>query len=281
MKPSLRARLLAVLVVVIPLLLATHGLAGMRGVRFSHSLHVEENGIECLDCHPNAVIEEAGDEILMPAKGTCVNCHDVEDQSSCSMCHLSGEEPPQCSIGDACKEFSHEKHTRERPECSTCHKGIECTENTREAFRPEMTICSDCHQKHRLKPPSHLLAWEHTHGRHAEVETQSCDLCHVDLNDCNTCHNGDNLTESTPHPLAYLYSHGPDARLGRSRCETCHSEQLFCNDCHSSYQVQPLSHDLAGWGRGNHGFEATRHIEQCMRCHSESEAEETCGSCHH
>lgn len=262
------------------LLLVSYGTAGMQGIRFSHRLHVEDVEITCAECHPNATTGEVGSDVFLPARGSCADCHDVEDQSACGTCHASTDEPPRCGLVVACKAFSHEQHTRERPECSTCHKGIECAENSRETFRPELTICSECHKKNRLMPSDHHLEWEHVHGRRAEIEPQSCELCHVEREDCHDCHHGDNLVDGTPHALAFLYSHGPEARVEKSRCESCHRDQLFCIECHAGYRVKPLSHDLAGWQGGTHGPEARRHLDHCMTCHVESEAEATCGSCH-
>ena len=270
----------AAIAVVLPLFLATYGRAGFEGIIFSHSLHVEDAEIGCTECHPKA--EHAGGEVqtLLPAKGNCAQCHDVEDQSNCTMCHASADVPPRCVTVLACKAFSHEKHLRDRTTCSACHEGIECTESSLQTFRPKKTICSDCHRKDRIQPTNHGAGWQHLHGRDAEREPQSCGLCHVEGDDCETCHRGDNLTGASAHPPSYIYSHGPEARLDEIRCQSCHRSQEHCTTCHIAYGVRPLSHDASGWRSGGHAPEGRRHLEQCMNCHTESEAEEVCGGCH-
>lgn len=266
---------------VLLLLTASYVGAGMDGIIFSHRFHVEDVGIGCTECHPEATHDGATPDERLPTRANCGSCHDVEDQSSCGVCHASEAETPRCVTIEGCAAFSHAQHTRMRPECSECHEGISCAENSAETFLPRTTICGECHLKQGITPGNHDLGWEHLHGREAELDTESCALCHLDQRECRECHAGDNLSGSgTPHPLAFLYSHGADARMERTRCSSCHSDELFCIECHAAYGTKPLSHDLGSWTAGGHGSAARRNLGQCMICHEESAAAQSCGGCH-
>ena len=260
-------------------LLASQGLAGVQGLRFSHRLHVEDAEMACIDCHPGAEQVSPGTETLMPSKAVCADCHDVEDPSTCSQCHASDDNSLGRDAMLAGDVFSHGKHGD--LECAACHAGIESAQSSEETRRPEVTLCGDCHLEKRLAPLRHKRAgWEFGHAHEAGIDPQSCDLCHVERERCDACHRGNNLTADSPHPLSFLYSHGPDARVETSRCESCHRQRIDCTECHATLGVQPLSHDLSGWQRGAHATEARKHLDQCMTCHPESEAETTCGACH-
>ncbi|MBD3235146.1 MAG: hypothetical protein GF330_00390 [Candidatus Eisenbacteria bacterium] len=280
-----RARYRKLAAVGLALLMITGTVMGasmMEGIVFSHRFHVEDIGIACQECHPEATEEGTSVEDRLPKRASCGTCHDVEDQSNCRLCHASEDASPRCATVQACEIFSHAAHARLRPECSTCHEGIACAESSEEAFLPPATICGECHMADAITPQSHSLAWEHRHGRAAELEEQNCTTCHHDRVVCRECHAGDNLSaEGTPHPLSYLYNHGADARIERTRCSTCHRDELFCIECHAAYGTKPLSHDHAAWASGGeHGREARRSLGQCMACHDETAAAQSCGGCH-
>jgi hypothetical protein len=260
--------------------LSTYGVAGMRGLHFSHHQHVADLEIACSQCHPNATKVDTTPQDLYPDMGICAECHDVEDASGCALCHVSTTEPPRRDAGDTSETFSHGLHTQAGLECTVCHEDIAHARSASEATRPDVTMCGGCHRKDHLIPADHDSEWEHTHGARAQIDRRSCNDCHAEQDDCTQCHYGDNLTDGTPHPLAFRYNHGPEARMERIRCETCHGDEAFCIECHAAYQVKPLSHDLSGWQSGAHGADARRHLDNCMTCHVESETERTCGSCH-
>jgi len=280
MKLTNRRYLPAVVSITLLLLLAASIRAGFENIRFSHSLHVEEAEIGCEVCHPGVRDVDDSGQTLLPLRGNCAECHDVLDPSECVLCHASEDEHPLCLTTLECREFSHETHMGDQPDCQTCHEGIECTESSQETFRPKVTICADCHRRDRIRPPSHAIGWHNGHGRDAELSQRTCERCHLEGDDCEACHHGDNLTADAPHPLSFLYSHGPDARLAEINCISCHGSENYCQDCHTAYGVKPLSHDAAGWISVGHGLEGRRHLEQCIGCHLESNAEELCGSCH-
>jgi Cytochrome c7 and related cytochrome c len=254
--------------------------AGVDGLQFDHRLHIEDAELACADCHAFALTQEPSPTERPVSKQSCADCHDVEDQSACNTCHSNDDysirRDQQLIAG-----FSHLNHACRKLDCSLCHSGIATSKTLAKLPNPDTGACSDCHMGSKIKAPNHTTNWEHTHALQTELNGKSCILCHVEQQECNTCHEGDNmLTENSPHPLAYLYSHGSDARVESPRCQSCHQDQLYCIECHSSFSVKPLSHDKAGWLTCAHGGEAKLDLGNCILCHGEAQAAVLCGSCH-
>ncbi|MBU1702055.1 MAG: hypothetical protein KJ970_01450 [Candidatus Eisenbacteria bacterium] len=261
-------------------LLVSQEVAGVERLSFSHRLHIEDAELTCADCHAIRGEGESMAGYRRAGMQACANCHDIEDDAGCTLCHSDKEISPSYDL-PSIQYFSHVNHSGDRFDCAACHPGVAQSETLDALPLPASGACGDCHAKEGIKPSDHTFDWEHHHGPRATLDSQSCDLCHQEQQDCLTCHEGDNLSaEKSPHPLSYLYSHGPDARLESTRCESCHRDQVFCMECHASYSVKPLFHDKAGWLSGAHGAEARRDLGQCILCHEEAEASVLCGSCH-
>ena len=268
---------------------------------FSHRLHVEDEELECADCHGAAAESETGIDNLLPAKAVCADCHDVEDEDECSTCHTSLTDPqPVPRIETYSALFSHKRHVSAELACESCHAGIESSELAAERVLPDMVMCQDCHDQHAvaniecsschtpeepLVPASHGLDFVRAHGDIAQANAavngnKTCQTCH-DVNYCQDCHEGDNL-DRLSHPLNYEFTHALDVQSSDQTCQTCHSDRQFCVDCHNDNFILPRTH-VPGFVNpvtgGSHAFEAQNDIETCMSCH-ESNAEEICQQCH-
>lgn len=272
------------------------------GLKFSHKKHVVENELECVTCHEAAESSKTGADNLIPSMETCGNCHDVEDDQQCKLCHSDPENPGNVPhVENYSQLFSHEKHLGAGLECETCHQKIKTLETVEPYILPEMTDCVSCHRSknvsaecnvchkpnERLKPLTHGPNFLHEHGDLARTGTEtavsgekSCNLCH-NVNYCQQCHEGDNLDRMT-HPLNYEYTHSLDARGKERECTVCHTERSFCIDCHADNLVMPQNH-TGGWANrldgGRHRIEAENDLENCMSCH-EADAEQVCQKCH-
>ncbi len=270
-------------------------------LKFSHKLHSIEQEIECITCHANAQSSLTGTDNLMPEMETCADCHDVEDDESCRLCHSDAGNPRSVSrIETFSPKFSHKKHIDGKLNCSDCHADIPQKTSVDPFKLPGMQNCMDCHQsknvstecavchspEDRLKPVSHIPGFIHNHSDLAQMnETavsndMSCITCHK-TEFCQNCHEGDNLDRET-HPLNFQFTHALSAQGKVQDCMVCHTERQFCNDCHRVNQILPHTH-TAGWAMpnigGRHTMEAESDLESCMTCH-EQNAEQICQPCH-
>jgi hypothetical protein len=258
---------------------------------FSHKLHVIQNEIECSTCHSAAEKSVKGTENLMPTMDVCSNCHDVESESNCGMCHTdvnNPQYPPR--IENKFPTFSHEMHLSAGLNCESCHAGMEKKETVEPYVLPVIESCQQCHILRKVIPRSHGPSYLHTHGDYARSSStamvinvsQTCNTCHG-VQYCQKCHEGDNL-DRTSHPLNYTYTHSLDAMGKEKDCQVCHTERSFCIECHQQYFILPYSH-TAGWANripgdgGRHRIEAEKDLGSCMSCH-EQDAQQVCQKCH-
>jgi hypothetical protein len=273
-------------------------------LKFSHKLHAVENELECVNCHEAAESSTTGKENLLPTMEGCANCHDVEDDEGCQICHSDMENPRNVPRIETYNElFSHEKHLGANLNCADCHSEVTSKEAVVPYILPTMSQCMSCHSNRnasiecnschkssdRLKPLTHSANFLHQHGDLARTsteflgsDTKTCNLCHS-TNFCQECHDGDNLDRLT-HPLNFAFTHSLEARGKERECATCHTERSFCIECHNENLIMPYNHTI-GWTNrisgdgGRHRTAAQTDLETCMGCH-ESNAEQICQTCH-
>ncbi len=273
-------------------------------LKFSHKIHVVENEMDCMTCHEQAETSTKGTESLIPSMETCGNCHDVEAEDNCGMCHSDVQNPrPIPPVSNYYLLFSHEKHVTAGYTCNDCHAGVKEKTSATPFELPTMQNCIDCHTakkvstecatchtpEQRLKPVNHGPDFLHTHGELAKTQatvvttSANCQLCHNTTQFCQKCHEGDNL-DRTSHPLNYEYTHSLDAMGKEHQCSVCHTERSFCIDCHRDNQILPYNH-TRGWTNripgdgGLHRIEAQNDLGTCMACH-EQDAQQVCQPCH-
>lgn len=253
---------------------------------FNHRLHVEDEGLDCSDCHMGV---EDSDDPGLPVLGQCMLCH--ED--------LEEEMPPERQIanlfeGDLYKArhvslllddvaFSHQQHVAAEVECGSCHVGIEESERISSLEPVTMADCMDCHAGQNVAndcstcheaidtewaPESHAHSWMKFHGQAVRKDSgapaDDCSLCHGEST-CNQCH-----FEQPPEGHTNFFrlrGHAVLARLDRRSCATCHRTDI-CSRCHE--QVLPQNHTgMFGGVRSTH----------CYGCH-EPLASTGCFTCH-
>ena len=272
-------------------------------LNFSHTLHVETNGMECVACHAGVTQSATGYTNLLPLHPQCADCHDVEAPNNCSMCHTSATPTAQLAITDYSERFSHCLHLdRAKLECATCHVSPAHLDQPLAVGQvghfPKMTDCMSCHEQRKaandcatchmpwekLTPRDHMVEWLSRHGAVASAEEENrCNQCHGQSNivSCQSCHNGDQVL--SPHPRNYVARHGQDAHLSDLRCTTCHETQDDCNACHQQMNVLPAGHFRPGWvtqDGGDHATQAEFDLESCMSCHDIPKQEPACVRCH-
>jgi hypothetical protein len=258
-----------------------------EGLVFSHKLHYEDEGLDCISCHASF---DSEDDPGMPVKAQCMLCHADTD----------AEKPPERQIatlfdGNVYRArrisrlpdevvFSHLAHAVDAELCSTCHEGIEQSERLDERMAVPMDDCMKCHGNLNVanecstchseiredRPPAtHSGTWERTHGMvfraGSQLTANRCDLCHLQ-SDCNDCHF--NVQPENHTNYWRRRGHGLTARMDRQNCYACHRTDA-CDACHK--ETRPQSHG------GQWGSPLNRH---CLTCHLSSPAETGCNLCH-
>ena len=104
-------------------------------VEFSHRAHIENVGMECLDCHSGILVSDRPSHTF-PKMEDCVNCHRPAGNalSECGLCHPPESElrPANHLITDFFDEHSSELTDIDRQKCRMCHT-------------PGFNPCTQCH----------------------------------------------------------------------------------------------------------------------------------------
>jgi len=243
-------------------------------LKFSHELHVKQNGMACLDCHGAAKTSELATDNLRPTHDNCATCHSDQVTSTCGYCHVNPDsiEPAPRPVREI--TFSHAKHVAmEGVECATCHQNIEDTTVAGPQNMPAMSACTSCHND--------------------KAVSAACEACHT---------NFANLIPQDHLAGMFRQDHKRLTRLGSLdvSCATCHT-QNFCADCHGAtallqigkgglmaepsprmqikdspktmnlLAVHPLDYKFT------HGVDAKAKSTDCYSCHSE---QTFCSECH-
>lgn len=256
------------------------------GLKFSHYLHVEDNGMDCGDCHG----EPGTPDFNSISHQTCLDCHDEPEAEeigpeTCGMCHQekqlpmledwkTGPEKPSRGI------FVHTEALAGR--CTDCHKGL-LDENL--AMVPEMTRsdvvalrdsahdsgqdCLTCHvdMARDQAPSSHDHVWMKRHGMLGMQDNASCSVCHAE-DSCMECHSI--MQPASHNNLFRRQTHGTLAAWNRDSCQVCHEEDS-CASCHAN--SRPMSH-VGRWAAS--GMKPTH----CIGCHNTSAPGDGCATCH-
>ncbi len=263
-----------------------------RPFAFSHRQHVEDEGLECSDCH-GADLGSA--EPGFPRAAQCALCHadlDAEKPPDLQVASLFEGETFRAARGVKLADevrFSHPSHVTRGLECVACHAQVatdeghleergaelglsmaECLACHAASAGPAQDECAACHAQIRsdVAPPNHVANWTRYHGSlvraRSEARADSCVLCHEPA-DCSTCHQA--VEPASHNNFWRRRGHGITAALDRESCATCHDSDS-CQRCHD--EIRPQSH-VGSWGEPR-----DRH---CLACHEPLRGE-SCGVCH-
>ena len=121
-------------------------------VPFSHSIHVQQLGLDCRYCHDGV---EKSWYSNVPAADTCMNCHSAVRADDPKL------EPVRASYKDTNKPvewvqihklpdyvyFSHSVHVNRGVSCVECHGRVDEMDEVRHEKHFSMTFCLDCHRE--------------------------------------------------------------------------------------------------------------------------------------
>ena len=162
-------------------------------VTFHHEDHVEQFGLNCVDCHKGdscrSCHDTGGTKEKRPLDHvtTCGACHAERD---CSFCHSKGAKPQfdhRVSTGWTLEPF-HKKVA-----CSTCH-------GDPQEFRKPDDTCTSCHIHWAVGSFDHAVTGIKLSENHRELE---CSSCHLEMDfaktpGCTDCHDEPMLPKKLP-----------------------------------------------------------------------------------
>ncbi|MBN2716820.1 MAG: hypothetical protein JXX14_13295 [Deltaproteobacteria bacterium] len=247
------------------LIVACATTASQDVIIFSHNLHSEQ-GLDCSDCHAN-IVQDAEQKIEPMSMDKCGDCHDVEDEEGCKVCHTNAEESDGWQKPTpAPLKFSHQTHKKRQPDvmtdCASCHAGAATatTTATRTQLLPHHEECASCHKK--------------------DISLGRCDLCHDRLDLYDMVEN-----DYYRHAPGFMARHGLEASAAEANCSQCH-EQSFCADCHNKNSTIRPSLKFpdkvdrtfmhSGDWMSKHPIESRAKPASCLKCHGVS----YCSACH-
>ena len=166
-------------------------------VPFSHSIHVNQLGLDCRYCHDGV---EKSWYSNVPAADTCINCHSAVRADDPKL------EPIRASYKDANKPvewvqihklpdyvyFNHSVHVNRGVSCVECHGRVDEMDEVRHEKHFSMTFCLDCHRdpNKRLRPLDKItdLAYERSKDP-ANKDRDFVKEWHVKTSEnCSACH---------------------------------------------------------------------------------------------
>lgn len=123
-------------------------------VAFNHNVHVEELGLECVDCHRWALV---GVRATIPNIEVCADCHEEVQTESAEEARVveyvtAGEPIPWQKVYRVPDHvfFSHRRHASIGDlGCEVCHGDMaqRVEPVTRPTWRPTMESCMECHDE--------------------------------------------------------------------------------------------------------------------------------------
>lgn len=195
--------------------------------RFSHQVHLRQDGVTCITCHQSATESTAATDANMPSEKICLSCHTGDAVPTVDASFLSEKEPAERSF-----RFNHEfhlgmgnvapllaaaiesgsylgapgdmaLHLNTENTCEACHRGLREADVAGKANLPQMSDCLVCHSE--IKNPF------------------SCDKCHLE---------GVQLMPAN-HTRDFVDTHST-GRLGldKATCLPCHGRNFACMGCH-------------------------------------------------
>jgi len=147
------------------------GFSPDQPIAFDHSLHVQQNKIQCQYCHNQG---ERSAHSTIPALSTCMNCHLVirnkpgtKDESpeiaKLVEAYNAGKSIPWVKVHmlpDHVK-FNHSAHVLKGVNCQTCHGEVENMKKVEQFSDLSMGWCVNCHREPQHNAPTNCSTCHH------------------------------------------------------------------------------------------------------------------------
>ena len=179
------------------------GYEPVQPVAFSHSIHVNQLGMDCRYCHSG--VEKSWFSNI-PAAGTCMNCHNqvLKDDPKLALVResaASGKPIPWVQIHRTPDYvyFNHSVHVTRGVSCVNCHGQVNEMDEVYHAKPLSMSFCLDCHRNPAafIRPVDKVtdLDWKWSDDPLQNAELQKAngekfvhDWKVESLENCSACH---------------------------------------------------------------------------------------------
>jgi len=179
------------------------GYQPVQPVAFSHSIHVDQLGMDCRYCHSG--VEKSWFSNI-PAAGTCMNCHSqvLKDDPKLALVRDSaatGRPIPWVQIHRMPEYvyFNHSVHVTRGISCVNCHGQINQMDEVYRAKPLSMSFCLECHRNPAafIRPVDKVtdLNWKWSDDPLQNAEMQKAngeqfvhDWKVESLQNCSACH---------------------------------------------------------------------------------------------
>ncbi|MCA9563464.1 MAG: hypothetical protein KC561_08240, partial [Myxococcales bacterium] len=215
----------------------------------------------------------------LPSEAVCGSCHDVEDPTLCTDCHLAGSDgrliqhfdgdrltpPQQLRPADHDESWAMTHGSRiaaDATPCFVCHQERECV---------------GCHTDGNFASSPHPPGFLSIHGPAARSMQTECSSCHSAQNFCADCHLDVGVSDiertlgaglPSHHPPGWVSEaggrHAAEAQFNIMACATCHQEDT-CAQCH--VEVNP--HGAEFYERCGRLLRTSPSL--CAQCHESNE----------
>ncbi|HAL04551.1 MAG TPA: cytochrome C [Verrucomicrobiales bacterium] len=176
---------------------ARAGYQPTQPVPFSHSVHVNQLGLDCRYCHDGV---EKSWYSNVPAADTCINCHSgvLPNDPKLEPVRESYKNPKkpiewvQIHKVPDYVYFNHSVHVNRGVSCVECHGRVDLMEEVSHAKNFSMTFCLDCHRNpnDRLRPLEKIT--DLAYDRSKDEKYKDYDFVtkwHIKSHDnCSACH---------------------------------------------------------------------------------------------
>ena len=168
-------------------------------IKFSHKVHVGENGIDCMYCHTTV---EQGKSAGIPAANLCMNCHIIVREGTNSgkfeiakvvEANETGEPIDWIRIHNLPDHvfFSHAVHVGSgKLDCAQCHGPVEDMDIMEQHSDLSMGWCVNCHRDTKVDFGNNGY-YEHYIKMHEDLKSGAIDsvtAADIGANDCMRCH---------------------------------------------------------------------------------------------
>lgn len=168
-------------------------------VKFSHAVHVGEQGIDCMYCHTTV---EQSKSAGFPATNLCLNCHSIVREGTNSGRFEIAKIIEAAETGQNLEwvrihnlpdhvYFNHAQHVNSgRLDCASCHGPVETMHTMMQVHDLSMGWCLDCHRTTEVQFTSNSFydTYEKLHEQLKKGEITRVTASMVGGEDCMKCH---------------------------------------------------------------------------------------------
>ena len=195
--------------------------------KFSHQLHINQVGADCLICHGGATTSKAAADRILPEEDTCHSCHNGAIAPIVDTAWLTERETRKRTF-----YFNHEFHLKIGNVTAIIRSALDEGRHLGESvgirrFLNHDNACQGCHrglEEINLATQSNLPSMS------------DCLVCHSKIDNpfsCEECHLPGSKLKPADHTREFVDLHSTGKlNLNKTTCLPCHGTNFSCMGCH-------------------------------------------------